>query len=199
MYMMKSNYTRRVGSVSQPGLYIEIKEPKWYRESYGIDATQAVFDVLAKYNLETIDKATLAGIPIIIQSFDEQALRQFGTLSDLPLIQLMDWGKPGLVYDFDNIATYAHGVGPDSKWIMFYPDMSPVPIDLTAPSQFVEEMHARDLAIHPYTLRDDQLAYTATPAEETSLYLAKGVDGIFTEFVHATYSIFEKQQESYIQ
>jgi hypothetical protein len=46
----------------------------------------------------------------------------------------MDWGKPGLVYDFDNIATYAHGVGPDSKWIMYYPEMNPVPIDKTAPS-----------------------------------------------------------------
>ena len=53
-------------------------------------------------------------------------------------------------------------------------------------------MHARDLAVHPYTLRDDSLIFTSTPADETSLFVAKGVDGIFTEFVHATYSLFEK-------
>lgn len=86
MQMMKQNYTRKVGAKSQPGLYIEIKEPVWYRQSYGVDTTQAIFDVLAKYNLETIEKATDAGIPIIIQSFSEEALRQFATLSDLPLI-----------------------------------------------------------------------------------------------------------------
>ena len=147
-----------------------------------------MFDVLAKYNLETIDKATTAGIPIIIQSFSESALRQFSTLSDLPLIQLMEWN---INYDFDNIATYAHGVGPDSKYVMYYPKKTG-PVDKTSPSQFVQEMHARDLAVHPYTLRDDSLIFTSTPADETSLYVAKGVDGIFTEFVHATYSIFEK-------
>jgi hypothetical protein len=39
MFMMKDNYSRKVGAVSQPGLYIEIKEPKWYMDTYGIDAT----------------------------------------------------------------------------------------------------------------------------------------------------------------
>ena len=91
MQMMKDNYTSKVGKKSLPGLYIEIKEPKWYTESYQIDITTAIFDILAKYNLETVQKATEANIPIVIQSFDEDALRQFATLSDLPLVQLMEW------------------------------------------------------------------------------------------------------------
>ena len=86
MHMMKDNYTSKVGRKSTPGLYIEIKEPAWYSTEYNLDITQAVFNVLAKYGLETIQKATNSGIPIIIQSFDEGALRQFSTLSDLPLI-----------------------------------------------------------------------------------------------------------------
>ena len=54
MQMMKDNYTSKVGKKSLPGLYIEIKEPKWYTESYQIDITTAIFDILAKYNLETV-------------------------------------------------------------------------------------------------------------------------------------------------
>ena len=92
MQMMKDNYTSKVGKKTLPGLYIEIKEPQWYLNQYQVDTTTAIFDVLAKYNLETVQKATDAGIPIIIQSFDEGALRKFATLSDLPLIQLMEWG-----------------------------------------------------------------------------------------------------------
>ena len=92
----------------------------------------------------------------------------------------MEWGSD---YDFDNIATYAHGVGPSNQWIMYYPSTSKVTVDLSSPSPFIEEMHNRDLAVHPYTLRDDSLTYTSTPAQETALYYHKGVDGIFTEFV----------------
>lgn len=52
-------------------------------------------------------------------------------------------------------------------------------------------MHIRDLTVHPWTLRDDDLKYTSTPADEVALYWNKGVDGIFTEFVHTTFTVFE--------
>ena len=74
----------------------------------------------------------------------------------------MEWGG-NFTYDFDNIATYAHGVGPASQWIMYYPSTSPVPVDSSS-SAVIGEMHKRDLAVHPYTLRDDALVYTSTPA-----------------------------------
>jgi len=101
----------------------------------------------------------------------------------------MTWDNPS-GWDFDNIATYAHGVGPSSQWIMYYPSLTEVPIDFSSPSLFVDEMHKRNLAVHPYTLRDDSLQYTSNPAQETALYFDKGVDGIFTEFVQTTYSLF---------
>ena len=76
------------------------------------------YDQLAKWNLETIEKSTANGIPIIIQSFDPDALKRFAALSDLPLVQLMYWNE---TYNFEDIATYASGVGPDSKYIMYWP------------------------------------------------------------------------------
>jgi len=64
-------------------------------------------------------------------------------------------------------------VGPDSQYIMN-------PDSLTNPektwdhskitntySPFIEEMHALELAVHPYTLQDDKLKYTSSMFEET--------------------------------
>jgi len=75
MKFLTSNYnTRSHINATVPGLYIEIKEPAWYISSYGIDMTQALFDFLEKNGLETIEKSTKNGIPIIVQSFSEDAL-----------------------------------------------------------------------------------------------------------------------------
>ena len=42
----------------------------------------------------------------------------------------MEWN---INYDFDTIATYAHGVGPDSKYVMYYPEKTG-PVDKNSPS-----------------------------------------------------------------
>ena len=78
------------------------------------------YDQLAKWNLETIEKSTANGIPIIIQSFDPDALKRFAALSDLPLVQLLHWKT---TYDFNDISSFAHGVGPDSRYIMYWPSL----------------------------------------------------------------------------
>jgi glycerophosphoryl diester phosphodiesterase len=120
MYYLKSDYQRLTNrnDTTVPGLYIEMKEPQWYMDNYGFDIVQMTYDQLAKWNLETIEKSTANGIPIIIQSFDPEALKRFAALSDLPLVQLMYWNE---TYNFEDIATYASGVGPDSKYIMYWP------------------------------------------------------------------------------
>ena len=48
-------------------------------------------------------------IPIIIQSFELDALKKFATLSDLPLVQLSRYTDS---YDWQEISTIAHAVGP---------------------------------------------------------------------------------------
>jgi hypothetical protein len=47
-----------------------------------------LFDVLKKYDLETVDKCKDV-LPIIIECFEADSLKYFGGISDLPLIMLM--------------------------------------------------------------------------------------------------------------
>ena len=58
--------------------------------------------------------------------------------------------------NLNDIATYAHGVKPTLDILLYYPDMNITStVDLTSQSKFVTEMHALNLAVHPYTYLDD--------------------------------------------
>ena len=57
-------------------------------------------------------------------------------------------------------------------------------------SNFIEKMHSINLAVHPYTLKDDQPVYRDNAFLETQLYIDNGVDGVFTEYPETTYEIF---------
>lgn len=116
---------------------------------------------------------------------------RFAELSDLPLVQLCSKSS---TYDFDHISTYAHGVGPDSWYVMFWKADGIVirkHVDPSTPSEFVTKMHELDLQVHPYTLKIDSLKYESTPSDEINLYFNKGVDGVFTEFVSTVLTVFE--------
>jgi len=74
MYYLKITKNREyIKATTIPGLYIEIKYPVYYAAN-GIDMTKELFEFLKKNNLETVQKATDNGIPIIIQSFYESEL-----------------------------------------------------------------------------------------------------------------------------
>lgn len=151
-----------------------------------------LFDVLKKYDIETIEKASKK-LPIIIECFEADSLKKFATLSDLPLIYLMFHGNAYIPnYDLKEITKFAHGIGPKYMDIFAYKGEKFNP---TTKSKLVEEAHSLDLAVHPYILQDDVLHYTKSPIDETLLYLTKGVDGIFTEFPHETYSIYNDHLE----
>jgi len=68
------------------GLYIENKEYDFYVENYGLNVAEMTIDILAKYNIETVEKATANNLPIIMQSFEQPALEKLATLTDLPLV-----------------------------------------------------------------------------------------------------------------
>lgn len=71
------------------GLYIETKMYNYYKE-HGTDTAELLFKVLQSYDIETVEKASHV-LPIIIECFEEDALKKFATLSDLPLIFLYTW------------------------------------------------------------------------------------------------------------
>ena len=79
-----------------------------------------LFDVLKKYDLETVDKCKDV-LPIIIECFEADSLKYFGSISDLPLIMLM--GEASVVKAtvlLPYIATFAHGIGPTQS-LIFHP------------------------------------------------------------------------------
>ena len=46
------------------------------------------------------------------------------------------------------------------------------------------------MTVLPFTLKNDKLQLTPTLDMELAILLVKGVDGIFTDFVHSTYKTF---------
>jgi glycerophosphoryl diester phosphodiesterase len=57
-------------------------------------------------------------------------------------------------------------------------------------SDFVTKMHSLDLAVHPYTLKNDSLMYRENAFLETQLYVDNGIDGVYTEYPHTTLELF---------
>ncbi|MCY3843950.1 MAG: glycerophosphodiester phosphodiesterase family protein [Acidobacteria bacterium] len=116
----------------------------------------AVLDALAGYDL-----------PVLIQSFDANALAALVT--DLPRVQLITSPAQLEPAGLDAIAGYAVAIG--APTILIYRDPA-----------IVARAHERDLAVHAYTLRADQLApgFDSLAAEVEAL-LAAGVDAVFTD------------------
>lgn len=84
--MLELNQNQPRADISMPvGLYIETKMFNFYQNTYGEDLAEMLFNVLQKYNIETVDKAN-AKLPIIVECFEPESLIRFAQLSDLPLI-----------------------------------------------------------------------------------------------------------------
>lgn len=168
------------------GLYVEFKSPNLHR-AQGLDITAAVLAVLE-------DKG-LADRPerVFLQCFDDQTLLRLHEerATPLPLIQLIadsSWGEDSAVdYDFlrtaeglDYIARYASGIGPWTAHI--YQGKHADGSARLAP--LVTQARERNLAVHPYTFRKDELLPGITSFEELlDIFIGElHVDGLFTDF-----------------
>ena len=176
------------------GIYPETKHPSYF----------AHIDLPLESRLVRQLKAagyTRRTDPIFIQSFEVDNLQALRTLTDLPLIQLIDSGAPadasGLTYDamvtpagLAAIARYADGIGPSKDRI--------VPRDagakLLAPTTLIADAHAAGLKVHPWTFRSENYFLPADfrrgdlpdakgdAAAEYRLFFALGVDGVFSDY-----------------
>lgn len=168
------------------GIYLEFKAPNWHREQ-GYDLVSAV--------LEVLETGGYADRPeqVFLQCFDDATLRRLRheLKTPLPLIQLIadnSWGEDSAVdYDFlrtarglDEVATYADGIGP---WLMHIyqgkdPSGRPRLSDLVALAK------ARELLVHPYTFRRDELPEGVASFDELlDIFIGQAaVDGLFTDF-----------------
>jgi glycerophosphoryl diester phosphodiesterase len=185
------------------GVYPETKHPSYF-DSIGLSLEEPL---LATLHANGFDGPHA---PVFIQSFEVSNLKQLNTMTNLPLVQLIDAvGKP---FDFTlagdprtyadlatpaglaEIARYADGVGPNMNVI--------VPRDasnhLLAPTHFVDDVHRAGLVVHPWTFRrentflpeDFRQGNPASPLylsavgnlpAELELFYKLGVDGVFSD------------------
>jgi glycerophosphoryl diester phosphodiesterase len=172
------------------GIYPETKHPTYFK-SIGRSLSTPLIATLLANGYETEDA------PVFIQSFEVSNLQELSTITDLPLVQLLnDNGKP---YDFlvsgdrrtyadmktavglKEIAKYAHAVGVNKNLI--------IPRDsvgkLLSPTSLVSDAHAAYLLIHVWTFRNENcflpLDFQENAQSEYELFFKLGIDGVFTD------------------
>ncbi|KAB2073342.1 hypothetical protein ES319_A07G076200v1 [Gossypium barbadense] len=190
------------------GIYPEIKNPvlinqhvKWPN---GKRFEDKFVETLRKYGYKGsyMSKDWLEK-PIFIQSFAPTSLVYISNLTNSPKIFLIDdvtmptqdtnqsyWEITSDPY-LDYIKEYVVGIGPWKDTV--------VPVKnnyLQPPTDLVARAHARDLQVHPYTYRNENmflhLDFHQDPYVEYDYWLNKiGVDGLFTDFTGSLHNFQE--------
>ncbi|MGW1141653.1 glycerophosphodiester phosphodiesterase, partial [Streptomyces zhihengii] len=180
-------------------LHVETKHPTYFRD-IGLGLEEPLAGLLRRYGRDRRDS------PVFLQSFEPTSMRRMARLVSSPRVVLLSgpasrpWdfvqsGDPRTVADLVRpeglawIASFAQGIGPTLDLV--------VPRDasgrLTEPTSLVRDAHARDLLVHPYTLRNENSFLPADFRRGTDpnaygdvfgayrVYFATGIDGIFTD------------------
>ncbi len=187
------------------GIYPETKHPTYFRV-IGLPLEERLVAALHKNGYVG------RGASIFIQSFETANLRYLASMTELPLIQLInDSGRPvdfiaagkhgsyaemlseeGLV----TIAEYAQGIGVHKELI---PGWSTADVQPTRGQTLVEVAHEQGLLVHGWTYRAENVFLpcrlrsgdAAAPdyplvhgdfEAELELHFSLGVDGVFTDF-----------------
>lgn len=178
------------------GLYPEIKSPAWHRQQ-GYDISRIVLDSLSRHGY------TRRSDNIYLQSFDPAELKRIRDElgSDLKLVQLIgenDWNEADTDYDYmrttagiQEIAAYADGIGPAVDHIINFDGDSIIITEL------VSQAHTNNLAVHPYTLRKDNLPDDVSDFDELLelLFVKAGVDGVFTDFPDLVVQYLDRKKQ----
>jgi glycerophosphoryl diester phosphodiesterase len=178
---------RSTGRVA--GIYPEIKQPKWHRVQ-GHDISRAVLTILARYGYNTKADACF------LQCFELAEVRRLreelgwrGRL--VMLIEAKAKGDDGTDHDFlctpdgiAEIAKLADGIGPAIGRLLSWP----VANGAARFTDLVKLAHAEKLAVHPYTIRADELPKNcpSVDALHAALFSELRVEGVFTDFPDVT-------------
>ncbi|MER7663334.1 MULTISPECIES: glycerophosphodiester phosphodiesterase [unclassified Streptomyces] len=180
-------------------LHVETKHPTYFR-SIGLGLEERLAKLLRRYGRDRRNS------PVFLQSFEPSSMQRMAKLVDSPRVVLFDaantrpWdfvtaGDPRTVADLVKpeglkwIASFAQGIGP---WVDLI-----IPRDangkLTKTTTLVRDAHAKDLIVHPYTMRNENSFLPADFRRGTDptaygdafgafrVYFETGIDGIFTD------------------
>lgn len=170
------------------GIYPELKQPKWHREQ-GRDISKVVLPILARYGYATKSDACF------LQCFELAEVKRLrgelgwkGRL--VMLIEAKAKGEDGTDHaalctpaGIKELAGLVDGIGPNIGRVVTWSPTGEA--KLTA---LVKVAHEAGLAVHPYTIRIDELPKNCPSAEalHAALFRDAGVDGIFTDFTDVT-------------
>jgi glycerophosphoryl diester phosphodiesterase len=174
---------RSTGRVA--GIYPEIKAPRWHRDQ-GRDPSRVVLPILARFGYA--DKQA----PCFLQCFEWEEVRRLrGELGwKGRLVQLIGGSGPGadgIDYDWlvsdaglKAVAGVAEGIGPALGRVVSWPAAG-APAQVT---DLVARARAVGLAVHPYTVRRDDLPKHCPdlPTLHAALFDQARVDGVFSDF-----------------
>ncbi|MDP3073434.1 MAG: glycerophosphodiester phosphodiesterase [Opitutaceae bacterium] len=171
------------------GIYPELKQPKWHR-AQGHDLARAVLPILARHGYAT--KADACFLQCFELAEVKRLRHELGWRGRLiMLIEGKAKGDDGTDYaaictpaGLKELAKIADGIGPAIGRIVTWPAAGAAPkfTDLVALA------HAEKLAVHPYTMRRDDLPKNCPSVEalHAALFRDARVDGVFTDFTDVT-------------
>jgi glycerophosphoryl diester phosphodiesterase len=148
------------------GLYPELKSPQLYK-SRGIDQVKLFVDAVRKNGLEKPD--SLKTTPVIIQSFDEEAIRRVSVdLPTIPRVFLTSNDDDVTDARLRALAKFSTGIAPEKFVIARHPDM-------------VARAHAAGLTVTSWTFRSgEKTEYPNVGAEMSHFLYDLGIDALFT-------------------
>lgn len=171
------------------GIYPELKKPKWHREQ-GRDLARAVLPILGRHGYATKEDRCF------LQCFELTEVKRLrgelgwrGRL--IMLIESKAKDEDGTDHDFlctpegiAELAPLVDGIGPAIGRLMTWPASGGAPKQ-TALARLA---HAAGLAIHPYTVRADELppGCPSLDALHAALFREARVEGAFTDFPDLT-------------
>lgn len=170
------------------GIYPELKQPKWHREQ-GRDISKVVLPILARYGYATKSDACF------LQCFELGEVKRLrselgwnGRL--VMLIEAKAKGEDGTDHNalctpagLKELAQIVDGIGPNLGRVVTWSSAGEAKA-----TTLVKDAHAAGLAVHPYTIRVDELPKNCPSAEalHEAVFRGAGADGVFTDFTDVT-------------
>lgn len=172
------------------GIYPEVKKPAWHH-SEGIDLAQATLEVLAAHGYRDTPEQ------VYLQCFDlKENIRIREEFDPIyPMVQLIaddSWGESETRYadllapdGLVGLKGIVAGIGP---WLN---QLYTVSNGKLLATPLVEQAHALNLAVHPYTIRADALPPGFGSFRELHASLvSQNVDGVFSDFADQSVETF---------